>query len=43
VEKSIVLNSDQKAELRMAIPQQSDEGKLVHGYIEAAGDFKFRT
>lgn len=43
MEKSIFLNSGHKAELRMAISQQSDKRKIVHGYREVVGGFKFRT
>lgn len=43
MEKSIFLNSGQKAELRMAISRQSDKRKTVHGYREVVGVFKFRT
>lgn len=43
MEKSVCLNSGQKAELRMAVPQQSDRRKIVHGYMEAVGAFIFQT
>lgn len=43
MEKTIFLNLRQKAELRMAIPQQSDKRKIVRGYMKVVGAFKFRT
>lgn len=43
MEKSLFLNSGQKAELRMAIPWQSDKRKIVHHYMEVVETFKFRT